>query len=75
MLNFLSGNGICVSSGSACSSHSHGPSSTLLAFGLTVPQADSTIRISLSAENTEEDVQALCAALRRGVTTLVRRKR
>ena len=74
MLNFLSAKGIYVSSGSACSSHSNKTSKTLLAFGLTDAEADSTLRISFSAYNDEEDVRALVDALSVGVKTLVKIK-
>ena len=53
VLNHLSAAGICVSSGSACSSHSNKPSHVLLAYGLSERDADSTIRISLSRYNTK----------------------
>jgi cysteine desulfurase len=72
MLHFLSARGIAVSAGSACSSHAKAPSQTLLAFGLSPSEADCTLRISLSAQNTAEEVQALLAALQEGVSTLVR---
>lgn len=72
MLHYLSAKGIAVSSGSACSSHAKTPSGTLIAFGLTPNEADCTIRVSLSAENTEADIDALVSALREGVATLVR---
>lgn len=72
MLHHLSGRGIAVSSGSACSSHAKTPSGTLIAFGLTPAEADCTIRVSLSGENTEADIDALLAALHVGVDTLVR---
>ncbi len=75
MLNFLSARGIYVSSGSACSSHSNNTSPTLLAFGLTESEADSSLRISLSKYNTREDIDALAEALREGISTLVRIKR
>ena len=74
MLNFLSAKGIYVSSGSACSSHSNKTSKTLLAFGLTDAEADSTLRISFSAYNDEEDVRALVDAFSVGVKTLVKIK-
>ncbi|MEE0968515.1 MAG: cysteine desulfurase family protein [Clostridia bacterium] len=74
MLHFLSSKGIYVSSGSACSSHSLKPSSTLVAFGLTPKEADCSLRISLSSENTAEDADALCNALAEGLSTLVRIK-
>ena len=75
MLHFLSANGIYVSSGSACSSHSHTPSSSLIAFGLEPRQADCSLRISLSEYNTKEEIDALVATLDRGISTLVRIKR
>ena len=74
MLHFLSGRDICVSSGSACSSHSKKTSRALLAFGLTDKQADCSLRVSLCEYNTEADVDALCAALDEGIKTLVRIK-
>jgi cysteine desulfurase len=72
MLHHLSSKGISVSSGSACSSHAKNPSSTLLAFGLTPAEADCSIRISFCAENTEQDVDALIAALFDGLQRLIR---
>ncbi len=74
MLNYLSARGICVSSGSACSSHSRNLSPTLLAFGLTPAAADTTLRISLSADSTEPELDALVAALTEGIAGLVRKK-
>ena len=75
MLHHLSRRGISVSSGSACSSHAKSPSGTLLAFGLTAAEADCSLRVSLSAYNTESDIDALTAALEDGVKSLVRIKR
>ena len=75
MLNFLSSRGIMVSSGSACSSHSNHPSEALIAFGLDAHAADCSLRVSLSAYNTESDIDALAAALEDGVKSLVRIKR
>lgn len=72
MLHFLSARGIAVSSGSACSSHAKTPSGTLIAFGLTPAMADCSLRISLSTQNTKEEIEALVAALLEGVSTLVR---
>lgn len=74
MLHHLSVDGIFVSSGSACSSHSNTPSGSLIAFGLTPRQADCSIRISLSEYNTKEDIDALCESLSRGLERLVRIK-
>ena len=72
MLHHLSSKGISVSSGSACSSHAKNPSSTLLAFGLTPTEADCSLRVSFSAENTDSDVDALIAALSDGLQRLIR---
>lgn len=71
-LHYLSGRGIAVSAGSACSAHKHEKSRALLAFGLTERQADCTLRVSFCDENTEADVDALLAALAEGLSTLVR---
>lgn len=72
MLHYLSGQGIYVSSGSACSSHGHATSRALSAFGLGAEQADCSLRVSLCPANTEEEIDALCAALDTGVRELVR---
>ena len=71
MLHYLSANDICVSSGSACSSHSKKTSRALLAFGLSAREADCTVRVSLCENNTEGDIDALCLALSKGIETLV----
>ena len=57
--------GICASSGSACSAGSLEPSHVLLALGLPREQASSLIRFSLGRENTEEEVAILQAVLPR----------
>lgn len=48
--------GICVSSGSACTSGSLDPSHVLLAIGLPHEIAHGSLRLSLSNQNTDEDV-------------------
>lgn len=72
MLHFLSERGIAVSAGSACSSHGKGSSQTLLAFGLDAHRADCSLRVSLCAANTKEEIDALLCALREGTEKLVR---
>ena len=74
MLHYLSAKGICVSSGSACSSHSQKTSATLLAFGLDPKAADCTLRVSLCRYNEKEDIEALAAALQSGLAELIRIK-
>jgi cysteine desulfurase len=63
VLNDLSGRGIYVSSGSACSSHDQALSGALLAFGKTEDEADSTVRVSFSYRNTEAEIDTLLSAL------------
>lgn len=75
VLHFLSSDGVFVSSGSACSSHSKTPSGTLIAFGLTPAEADSSLRISFSEYNTKEDIDVLCESLKSALERLVRIKR
>lgn len=71
MLHALAAKGICVSNGSACSSHSKHTSTALLAFGLTAEQAECSIRISFSEYNTPQEVEALATALREELSRLV----
>ena len=75
MLHYLSREGIYVSSGSACSSHSRTPSRALTAFGLDAHSADCSLRISLSEYSTKDDIDALAAALGHGISTLVKIRR
>ncbi len=71
MLHYLSGYGICVSSGSACSSRSLKTSHALTAFGLAPQKADCTIRISLSASNTEDEIDTFAEVLQKGTENLI----
>jgi cysteine desulfurase len=59
----LATKGICVSTGSACSSESEEVSPVLLSIGLKPEIARSCLRISLGRFNTEEDVQATLQVL------------
>lgn len=70
MLNFLSAKGICVSKSSACSTHAKNLSRALLSFGLTEEDTDSTLRISLSHLNTEEEIDTLADAIKEGIEKL-----
>ena len=54
--------GICVSSGSACSSGKVKPSHVVTAMGASAAQALSTIRVSLGWNSTAQDVEAFIAA-------------
>ena len=56
LLLMLDGNGICASSGSACTSGSLDPSHVLLAIGLPHEIAHGSLRMTLSEETTKEDI-------------------
>lgn len=71
MLHFLEEYEIFVSSGSACAKGK--PSHVLSAMGITPERADSALRISFSKYNTKEDIDALCDALKQGLSFLVHR--
>ncbi|MBQ1962766.1 MAG: cysteine desulfurase, partial [Clostridia bacterium] len=72
MLHELSKSGICISSGSACSSHVQTPSAALTAFGLTREEIESSIRISFSHLNTLEEVALLAASMGKAIERLVK---
>ena len=55
--------GICISTGSACSSGKAEPSHVLVSIGLPKEIANSSIRITLGDENTKEDIDYLVNAL------------
>lgn len=69
-LNFLSGEGICVSKSSACSTNHRNLSRALMAFGLSEEDTDSSLRLSFSHTNTKEEVDAFLTALKKGIATL-----
>src|SRR5262249_44327498 len=54
--------GIAVSAGAACSSGTQRRSPSLVAMGLP-EEADASIRVSLSPETTEEEIDRLLAAV------------
>ena len=64
-LRVMADKGFCLSAGSACSSNSRGKAESVLA-AMNIDPMDrmSSIRISIGADNTEDQVQGLCDALR-----------
>ena len=62
--------GICASTGSACSSSSLEPSHVLLAMGLSHEQAHGSLRFSLGKWTTEEEIERVLDALPRIVAKL-----
>jgi len=63
MLLNLDLEGICASTGSACTSSSLEPSHVLLALGLPPEQAHGSLRFTLGRENTEADVERVLEVL------------
>ncbi len=63
LLLMLDMKGVCASSGSACTSGSLDPSHVLLAIGLKHEVAHGSLRLSLSENNTEEDVDYILEVL------------
>ena len=70
MLLLLNMNGICASTGSACSSNSLEPSHVLLSIGVPHEKAHGSLRLSLSHDNTEEDVDYILEVLPKVVERL-----
>lgn len=63
LLIMLDQKGICGSSGSACTSGSLDPSHVLLAIGLPHEIAHGSLRLTLSDENTEEEIDYVVKTL------------
>lgn len=70
LLLLLDMNGICASSGSACTSGSLDPSHVLLAIGLPAEIAHGSLRITLGDENTMEDVDYIAEKIPEIITRL-----
>ena len=64
LLLLLDDKGIAASSGSACTSGSLDPSHVLLAIGRPHEIAHGSLRLSLSEENTEEEMDYIIAAVK-----------
>ena len=70
LLLLLDDKGICASSGSACTSGSLDPSHVLLAIGRVHDIAHGSLRLSLSDENTEEEIEYTISAVKEVVEYL-----
>ena len=68
MLHFLENKGIYVSSGSACSKGQQ--SGVLGEFGISGKRADGAVRISITAQTTEEELDDFAEALAEGMTKI-----
>lgn len=63
IVEFLSANGIYVSSGSACTTADEEPSHVLRAIGLTDDEAEASIRISIAEQTSKEEIDKLISVL------------
>lgn len=72
LLSLLSNEGICCSSGSACSAGSLEPSHVLLALGLSHETAQNALRFSLCEYNTMDEVQTIITKVTEAVNRLRR---
>lgn len=63
LVDALALQGICIAMGSACSAGSDAPSHVLTAMGLSQAQARSTIRISISQETTQAELDTALSAI------------
>ncbi len=70
LLLMLDAYGVCVSAGSACTSHESQPSHVLIAIGLTPYEARSSIRISFSEFNTMQEIEEAVKIMTNCVVTL-----
>ncbi len=70
LLIMLDMKGICASSGSACTSGSLDPSHVLLAIGRKHEEAHGSLRLTLSEENTKEEVDVVVEEVKQIVERL-----
>ncbi len=70
LLLMLDLEGICASSGSACTSGSLDPSHVLLALGLDHATAHGSLRLSINEETTDEDIDYIIEAVPRVLAKL-----
>ncbi len=70
LLLLLDAEGICASTGSACSSKSLEPSHVLLSIGLPHEIAHGSLRLTLSHETTKEDIDYIVEKVKYVVQTL-----
>ncbi len=70
LLLLLDDKGVCASSGSACTSGSLDPSHVLLAIGRPHEVAHGSLRLSLSEENTDEEIEYIIEAVKEVVEYL-----
>ena len=72
LLIYLDMKGIAASAGSACASGSLSPSHVLTAMGLSYGDAHGTIRMTLSPDLSEEDLQFVIDTIKKGCDNIRR---
>jgi len=70
ILMYLDAEGICASTGSACSSASSEPSHVLTAMGIPVERARGSLRLTMGRWTTQDDIDKVVEALPRIVAKL-----
>jgi len=70
LLILLDREGICASSGSACTTGAVDPSHVLMAIGRTRSEAKGSLRLTLSSDNTAEEVDEVIEKIQRIVAKL-----
>jgi cysteine desulfurase len=73
LLRYLSEKGVCVSTGSACSSNSTKDSHVLSAMGLSQKEIKGSIRLSLSAFTSDDEVDHALEAMKEAFSFLGRK--
>lgn len=71
LLDYLDGHGICVSTGSACSSGSGKPSHVLEAIHLNEDEITGSIRFTINTAVTKEDLDFVIETLKNGIGSLL----
>ncbi|MBL7159926.1 MAG: cysteine desulfurase, partial [Candidatus Aenigmarchaeota archaeon] len=66
----LDADGICASTGSACSTHSLEPSHVLMALGMKPEEAHGSLRLSLGKQTTKEEIDFVLEKLPKAVEAL-----
>lgn len=70
LLSILDSHGICASAGSACSTGAAGPSHVLIAMGIDYNLAGGSLRLTLSGENTIQEVDFVAETVIKSVKRL-----
>ena len=70
LLLLLDARGICAAAGAACTAGSPDPSHVLLAIGRSPSLARSALRLTISAETTDAEIETILRAVRETVTQL-----